>query len=886
MNQDRLEDYLKDYNRKRDFNATPEPPGEAGANHEGLRFVIQKHDASSLHYDFRLEIDGVLKSWAVPKGPSIKVGEKRLAVETEDHPLSYGDFEGVIPSGHYGAGPVIIWDTGTWRCDGDPLDQYRRGKIPFELDGERLHGKWNLVRTRGKDSRQWLLIKGHDSADTPSVAPRPGTEETSAVSGATFDSLQAEDEAPREGQSRRRKSATDWSKKLPRAARKADMQTIKAQLPELVSRLPKGDDWLHEIKLDGYRILAHKQADDIELQTRNGNDWTDRFHALVDPIRDLPCHDCIVDGEVVVYDRNGATDFQALQNALKERQVQLHYVVFDLLHLDGHDLREARLEDRRALLRELMAKLPSHAPLQFSDAVEGQGDRVLEHACNMGVEGIVSKRRGSSYRPGRHHEWVKAKCLHNDEFVIGGFSAPQGGRTDFGSLLLGYFENGKFVYCGRVGTGFTDSQLKDMGQRLQARIRDDSPFDGSSHPERDSQTPVTWVEPEVVIQVAYGEWTRDGRLRHPAFKGLREDKPARDVGRPTPADPPEVQAETGSRKTGTTASKGRSGKTSSRGSGGKSAAGKAKASSGRPPAVNRGRDERQRIADDVRLTHPDKVLFEDAGVTKQGLVDYYVAVAEWLLPHISRRPLSVLRCTQGAGGDCFLQKHPKQTFNEPVHRGKIDGEECLYVDDVAGLAGLVQMDVLELHPWGSTLDDLEHPDSITFDLDPGPGIEWTQMIEGARLVREVLESLDFQCFVKLTGSKGLHVVVPLRPSADWDQVKTFAKRLAKTLERHYPDRFVATATKSKRKDRIFLDYLRNGRGATSVACFSTRARPHAPVATPIRWNELSPRTGPDHYRVDNLPARLKRLRKDPWEGYFDLDQRIEQMHLDAIEKVG
>lgn len=824
---------LEEYRRKRNFSATPEPSGDTAtisASRDQPAFVIQKHAARRLHYDFRLEIDGVLKSWAVPKGPSTEVGEKRLAVETEDHPLDYGNFEGIIPAGHYGAGKVLIWDTGTWATESPAQSQYEAGKITFELKGKRLRGRWNLVRTRGRDARNWLLIKGHDEREMKLTAPQPEQEEHSIISGKTFEQL-AGDAAP----------AVDWSVAVPRNAKRRSLERLEPQIPRLVSKVPDGEQWLHELKLDGYRLLAEKDRQRITLYTRNGNDWTAKFSELAERLASLVCSSCVVDGEVVVYNADGTTDFQSLQNSIKgEYSGTRHFVAFDLLYLEGHDLKPLPTHDRKRLLAELLANSQTSdtdtgsESILSSEGIVGNGPAVFEKACDMGLEGIVSKRLDASYRAGKNPTWVKTKCINTDEFVIGGYTEPQGERSHFGALLLGYYQDGQLIYCGKVGTGYTHATLKTVGAQLEGLSRKTSPF--ATRPPNEGQI-IHWVKPELVAQIRYSAWTRDGRLRHPVFEGLREDKPAGQVGREQPADTVDIRTDT----------------------------------------------DTEAMMAQVRLTSPDKILFSEQRLTKRDLARYYIDIADWILPYIIQRPLSLLRCPSGARKTCFFQRHPQSTFRDPVHTLQIDGRTYVYIEDLTGLLSLVQYGVLEIHPWGARIDDLEHPDTLTFDLDPGPGISWSAITAAGRLIHNRLLAMGLQSFAKLSGGKGLHVVVPLTPSIDWKQLKSFARNFSFMLEREYPDDFVATATKSKRHERIFIDYLRNSKGATSVACYSTRARTNAPVSTPIRWNELSPRISPNRYTVNNLRARLRALQKDPWQDYFTVDQSITDRHLDQVK---
>lgn len=809
---------LREYQQKRDFAATPEPSGNETVETPGTspRFVIQKHAARSLHYDFRLEMDGVLKSWAVPKGPPARAGERRLAVATEDHPLDYSNFEGVIPAGHYGAGQVIIWDTGCWKTDSSARKQYQDGKLSFELYGKRLQGRWTLVRTRGQDTRHWLLIKRQDDEELPITPPDPSADETSVVSGRSLAQLHDDLGSP---------------PSPPPGTPPRPLTFKEPQIPRLTTQIPAGDRWLHEIKLDGYRILAAKSPTGLVLYTRNGKDWTDRFPDLANLLNALPCESCLIDGEVVVYNPDGTTDFQALQNALRdEAQESLHYVAFDLLYLDGHDLAHLALHTRKEQLERLLASgeddQAGTARLQRSDGVVGNGPDLLEHACTMGLEGLVSKHLDAPYRPGKNSQWVKTKCINTDEFVIGGYTEPKGSRSHLGALLLGYHQNGQLIYSGRVGTGFDQATLASLHDALRQRLSRTHPFDRLPPTQGDR---IHWVRPELVAQIRYSAWTRDGLLRHPVFQGLREDKPATQVHRETPIGLSSSDAES--------------------------------------------------VLSAVHLTHPNRVLFDEMQLTKRDLALYYTEIWPWIEPWITRRPLSLLRCPSGAHKACFFQRHPQTTLRAPVRTVTIDGSKHVMIDSLEGLLSLVQYGVLEIHPWGAKAEDVDHPDRLTFDLDPGPEVAWSAVIASARLLHNQLLALGLQSFVMLTGGKGIHLVVPLLPHRSWEEIKTFAQGLARSLERSDQEQFTATSTKAKRTGKIFIDYLRNSKSATSIACYSTRARAGAPVATPLRWDELSPRTAPDQYNVHTIRARLKALGNDPWGDYFDLQQQITDEQL-------
>jgi bifunctional non-homologous end joining protein LigD len=780
---------LDAYHRKRDFRRTPEPAGGT-ATDGGGRFAVQRHAARRMHYDFRLELDGTLKSWAVPKGPSLDPAEKRLAVHVEDHPLEYGDFEGTIPAGEYGAGEVILWDRGHWTPVGDPADGYRRGKLKFVLHGEKLRGGWTLARMGGRageGGKNWLLLKERD------VEARPATEGDIVA------------ERP---------------ESVATIARTALPARIRPQLATLADEPPPGDEWVHEIKYDGYRALCRLEDRRARVFTRSGQDWTDRFGPVAPACAALPVRTAWLDGEVVVLDDDGRSRFEALQEALSAKDGRgLKYVVFDLLHLDGVDLRPLPLEQRKQRLAQLLRRADGGETLRYGDHVIGRGAAFLRQVCMHGLEGIVSKRREAPHREGRHPEWRKVHCHERGEFVVGGFTDPGGSRAGLGALLLGAHEDGRLRYVGRVGTGFSDAKLRELRRRLDELAQPESPF----APFPDVPPGSHWTRPELVCEATFTNWTRDGRLRHPVFVALRDDKPAREVVR-------ERRSRAG--------------------------------------VAPRRADETIEIAG-VRVSHPDRVLWPEVEVTKAELARYYVDVAEWILPHVAGRPLAVVRGPRGHAGATFFQKHLAPGMPAPVRSVRIaddDGHQNhLVIDDVAGLVALVQMDVLEIHVWGARADDVERPDRLVLDLDPDEELAWPVVVDGARAARLRFEHLGLESFVKTTGGKGLHVVVPLARRQGWTETKAFARALAADLARRLPDAFTINAARAARRGKIYLDYLRNGRGATAVAAYSSRARPGAPVAVPLAWRELGSRLRPAALTVRTVPERLARLRADPWE---------------------
>jgi len=865
---------LREYHRKRNFAITPEPRGEE-ARTEGRSFCVQKHAATRLHYDFRLEMEGVLRSWAVPKGPSYDPADKRLAMHTEDHPLDYGDFEGVIPEGQYGGGTVLLWDTGTWEPLEDPHKGYRAGKLKFRLRGEKLNGGWTLVKIRGRDARDdeksWLLIKETDETARP-AATFDVTEEMplSVATGRDMETIARERDAVWESKvvekparggkwqpktAARRKAAVSPAAAAVPGARKAPLpRTLRPQLATLVTDAPAGDDWLHELKFDGYRILGRVQDGRARLISRNGNDWTDNFPSLAAALEALPVSQALIDGEVAVLLPDGTTSFQALQNALSKRdRGELVYFAFDLPYLDGYDLTRARLEDRKGALAALVEG--AGTAVRYSAHVVGSGDAFFEKACGMRLEGIVSKKRDAPYVPGRGGSWLKVKCLRRQEVVIGGWTEPSGSRTGLGALLVGVHEKGGgFAFAGKVGTGFTDKVLRDLRRRLGALEQEASPFS----PKPKGVGAAHWVKPELVAEVAFTEWTGDGKMRHPSFQGLRMDKPAREVVRERETPTEKVAEPPRPRRSNEPAPRTRA-KTNAR---------RAAHAKGAAEATVAG----------VRLTHPDRVLYPAQGLTKRDLAEFYVSIADWILPHVVGRPLTLVRCPEGLEGDCFYMKHSGVWAPPALRRVKIKEKtktgDYLVADDLAGVISLVQMGILEVHTWNSLADSVEEPNRIVFDLDPGPAVPFDKVMAGARLLRESLRSVGLESFVKTTGGKGLHIVVPLAPGHGWDETFGFSELVASQIVKQDPRTYTDSMPKAGRQAKILIDVLRNNRGSTSVAAYSTRARPEAPVSVPLAWEELQPDLRPDQYTVQNLPRRLSSLKADPWARYSKLRQKL------------
>lgn len=832
---------LKQYARKRNFSKTPEPSGKVRvrAGRAKLLFVVQKHDATRLHYDFRLELGGVLRSWAVPKGPSLDPAEKRLAVEVEDHPIEYGGFEGVIPYGQYGGGTVMLWDRGTWEAlDADAEAALRKGKLAFRLHGARLKGDWTLARmngrARGEKKNNWLLIKKEDA-----FAARGGTEVVAREIVSVRSKRDLDEIASAGGQ--RRKSRAEGAE-LPR--------TLKPQLCMLSDVVPSGAGWVHEIKFDGYRLLARIRSGRVELMTRTGKDWTNKFRPIERALSELACNNAIVDGEAVIVDVDGRTHFQALQQAIRERRfADLAFFAFDLLWLDGKDLRASGLLERKEKLKKLLGK--DGRVLRFSDHVEGSGEDVQQQACRLGLEGVVSKRGDAPYVSGRTRSWLKIKCGMRQEFVIVGYTPPEGSRKHFGALLLGAHDAaGKLVYTGKVGTGFSQAALREIGAGLRSIRTDQSALDGKAP--RSETRGAVWVKPEMVCEISFTQWTQDRRLRHPVFEGLREDKAVRSVKIEVARTSLSEAVESARRED----EEGRKARSRQRGR-----------------ARGAVRSDNNVVAG-VTITHPERVIYPDCGVTKLDLARYYEKAAERILPFIANRPLSVVRCVRGIGEACFFQKHVHETFSAPVRairvREKSGSADSIAVDSVAGLVTLVQMGVIEIHPWGATSADLERPDVMTFDLDPGEGVSFERVKAGAWAIREMLKKDGLESFLKTSGGKGLHVQTPLKPFASWNETKQYAGDVARRLGAAEPTKYIAIMTRSRRTGRIFIDYLRNGRGATSIAPYSARARAGAPISMPISWGSLDALNSAAEFTV----TTAKMTGRDPWKSFFASARRL------------
>jgi bifunctional non-homologous end joining protein LigD len=821
---------LNQYHKKRDFTKTPEPKGKVIRESSRL-FVIQKHAASHLHYDFRLELHGVLKSWAIPKGPSLDPHVKRLAMHVEDHPIEYGSFEGIIPKGQYGGGTVMLWDKGYWNpLDENPYQAYEKGHLRFELHGEKLNGRWDLIRF--KDEKHWFLIKHQDEyakdQDTYDI-----TEDLdkSVLSQQTIDELAKNYDNIWNARGLKKIKAKKSAEKplLPIGLTKSPFPDfIPPQLATLVDKPPYGDQWLHEVKFDGYRILAFKKGPEVILKSRNNNDWTDNLRSIAEAVQALPIKNLVLDGEVVILDKQGKSNFQLLQNSIKNKQkAPFIYFIFDILYYEHYDLRTLTLLERKAILKNV---LNSESPLlHYSDHIISAGKEMFEHSCQLSLEGIISKRIDSPYHSKRSKDWLKIKCLKRQEFVIGGYTSPKGNRSYFGSLLLGvYNKQEKLEYIGNVGTGFKQIDLKEIHQQLIKNESKSNPFTTkpSGYPH------AHWVHPKLVGEIEFTEWTKEGHVRHPSFKGLRMDKKASEVIREEETPLEEIKT-------------------------------KKSISKKKKPAFV--------------LSHSTKILYPEDNITKEDMLIYYDTVSDYILPFISLRPLTLVRCPSDYE-QCFYQRHYNQSTPKALHPIEVPNddevEHYIYLNDKEGLLSLVQMDVLEIHPWGSTISHLEQPDIIVFDLDPAPDVPWSKVISSAVEVREHLAQYQLKSFVKSTGGKGLHVVVPIKPEYDWEEIKEFTHVFVQFLEKLKPDEYISTMTKSKREGKIFIDYLRNQRTATAIAAYSTRARIHAPVSTPLAWEELSKHIEDNTYTIKTLPQRLNKLKEDPWHDFWKIKQSL------------
>lgn len=852
---------LSKYNAKRDFKKTAEPSGKVSHSKTGFTYLVQKHAASRLHYDFRLELDGVLKSWAVTRGPSIDPQDRRLAVEVEDHPVSYGTFEGIIPQGQYGGGTVMMWDQGTWEPLGDPVKELKKGSLHFRLHGKRLKGEWTLVRMqdrpqdRGK--HHWLLIKRTDAHAGKDGEAFLKKNATSIVTKRTMDAIAAD--ADRTWQSK--KEEPDQKEKVATKKPKAPAKTrksklpgfIKPQLATLTDDLPRGKDWLHEVKFDGYRVLAYIDGGKVRMFTRNGLDWTEKFGPVPKELAKLNVENAILDGELVALDDQKVSMFSVLKESLSGDGKNLSYYAFDLLHLNGEDLTGLPLLERKERLSGLFKK-QKFGRIFYSEHFT-QAEGFMQQACAMRLEGVISKRADAPYHSGRGKGWLKTKCHQRQEFVIGGFTPSSTGAAMIGSLLLGYYEGKDFVYAGRVGTGFDQKLARELYTTLRKLERDRMAYTKFSDAGRRGpgwKRGVNWVEPRLVCEVEFTEWTQDGALRHPSFQGMRADKPPKQITRDIPLARQQATRE---------------------------ATKEVNADKQKPVARKAAARRPEPEETSVTLSNPDKVLFPDKGYTKQDLADYYAAVAKWMLPHVAQRPLSLVRCPSGSGKPCFFQRHAGEGLSPhitrlPIYKGE---DPYLMIEDAEGLRALVQMGVLEIHAWGSHAASWDKPDLMVFDFDPDEGLDFDRVKEGALELRKRLTKLKLKSWVKTTGGKGLHVVVPILPEQDWDTVKQFTRALAATMAEDFPDRYTTNIRKAERKGRIFIDYLRNGETATAIAPYSSRARDGATVSVPIDWKELPALNTPNAWTIKTLPKRLAALKRDPWKDLPGTKQSLPKL---------
>ena len=807
---------LEQYNRKRDFSKTSEPEGESAETNEELAFVVQHHMARRDHYDLRLEWDGVLFSWAVPKGPSYNTIDKRLAVQVEEHPLEYRNFEGTIPKGEYGGGIVMLWDEGSWEPLVNVDEGLREGSLKFVLNGRRLKGKWALVRMKpeaGETKDNWLLLKERDEY----ARSEDGIAEfsTSIRTGRTMEQIEAGE-----------------NEKLARNPfSQADIQ-----LAKLVNTPPQGEDWLFELKYDGYRILAYIEGNHVRLITRNGNNYTERFKEIASSLLDwAKGRAMVLDGEMVITDEAGKTDFHALQSHMRNPQrSSLSYIIFDLLALEGKDLREHGLIERKGMLEALMEDAPQC--LHYSRHVKGQGQESLLAACRMDMEGIVGKRADSPYSGTRNGDWIKIKCRKRQEFVIGGYTLSDKRLKGISSLLLGAYRGGELLYIGRVGTGFGAADMKELLAKFVALTRAESPFTLAPKPKGNER--ITWLEPKLVAEVEFAQWTKDDLLRQPSFKGLRVDKDPLEVKLEIAEDEPEAPTEEMETKMETEGNK--------------------------------------LVIEGVKITSPNKVIFTEPKITKEDVIRYYAQVSQHMLPYVSYRILSIVRCPKGASQSCFYKKHPgpkmKGVMTIPVKNSDGEVEEYFYIENASGLVSEAQMGTLEFHTWGSRVQELEQPDMMVFDLDPDEEMELEQVRQGVRDVKSILEKLSLVSYLKTSGGKGYHVVVPLKPVASWDIFHDFAKRIAEVMEQQWPERYTSNVRKAKRTNKIFIDWIRNARGATSIAPYSIRAREGARVSMPIAWDELDTVT-PNG--IDMAEALNRVCKDDPWKDFFLQDQSLK-----------
>jgi bifunctional non-homologous end joining protein LigD len=849
----RKADPLETYNRKRDFTRTAEPAGGAGKLSwgKGNGFMVQKHDATRLHYDFRIELDGTMKSWAVTRGPSLDPADKRLAVRTEDHPLSYATFEGTIPKGEYGGGTVMLWDRGIWipAPGKDPRKTLEAGHLHFTLEGERMKGDWIMIRLKprpGERNENWILRKIEDQyAGSPAALTekyltsiKTGRTMIEIAAGKKAKELKSWTNPPRNGEGDHAQHGGGGvvpgsAPPPPRAkgARSPSPGGARGGLPSfrapqkatLVDHVPAGSGWIHEMKYDGYRCELALGGGRAKIYTRTGLDWSDKFPEIVEAARGIEAGSALLDGEIVALDAKGNTGFSALQQAISEGGRGLTLFLFDALEIDGEDLAALANVERKARLASLLGE--GRPPfILYAEHIIGRGEKLFEAMCEAGQEGIISKRADSPYRGARTKAWLKVKCTRRQEFVILGWSESDKKARSFRALLLGLHEDGKLRYAGKVGTGFSVKVQEALSEEL-GRIATGKP---AAPVPRAEARGAHWVKPDLVAEIAFAEFTSDNVVRHASFLGLRGDKPARQVVREEPQPPPEPAGDT------------------------------------------------------VRISNPERIVFPEDGISKGDLADYFRALTPAILPWLASRPLTLVRCPQGRAKKCFFQKHDAGTFGAHVHQIPIaekkgQTEDYIYIADQPGLITCVQMGAIEFHGWGSRIADVEKPDRLVFDIDPDEGLGFDAVKKAARDIKRHLADMGLQTFPMLTGGKGLHVIVPLTPRAQWPKVKDFAQRFAIALATAEPERFTANLSKAARTGRMFLDYLRNQRGATAIMPYSTRARPGAPVAAPIGWEELDDYQSGGHFTLRDRDLLIERAVSRPLQGWGEASQVLPDL---------
>lgn len=808
---------LQEYNEKRNFHKSSEPEGSIEESDEVLRFVIQHHLARRDHYDLRLEWRGVLLSWAVPKGPSYNTKDKRLAVHVEDHPLEYRNFEGTIPKGEYGGGVVMLWDEGFWEPYKNVEEGLKEGELKFILKGSRLRGKWALIRLKAKDGDtrdNWLFLKERDDyANGPFDISQYNT---SVRSGRTMEEIEGEEDEK---------------------IIKNPFTNIDVQLPKLVTTIPEGNEWLYELKYDGYRIVAYVEGSSVKLLTRNGNDYIKRFHNIASSILNLANgRSMVLDGEMAVTDSSGRTDFHALQNYMKDsKDKNLTYIIFDILALDGQDLREYPLIKRKEILGDLMKDAPNN--LYYSRHVAGNGKESFNVACETNMEGIVGKKADSRYSGGKNDDWIKLKCEKRQDFIIGGYTITD--KRSISAVLLGVYEGEDLVYVGRAGSGIGQNDRRILGDKFNLIKRSDSPF--YLPPEERANEKIIWLKPELVAEIKFAEFTKDNLLRQASYKGLRSDKNPRDIVRGKSMEDEVIERDS-SKSTDLIEVK-----------------------------------SKGIIIEGVKISSPDKVIYEeDPTITKLDVINYYKEVAHRMLPYIENRILSTVRCPKGASNTCFYMKHPGQGSKNvsiiPILNSSQEEKEYFYIEDIKGLISEAQMGTLEFHTWGSRVDSLDNPDIMVFDLDPDEGMDIDRIRQGVKDLKSILMELSLNSYLKTSGGKGYHILVPLQASATWDAFNEFAKTVAQVMESKWPDRYTSNVRIASRKNRIFIDWIRNGRGATSIAPYSLRARKGAKVSMPISWGELETVT-PDSVSMIDALSRI--TRDDPWKDFFQNNQMLK-----------